>query len=77
MFGHGISYEGDIIDLALKGDIVQKTGSWYSFGDERIGQGRENAKNYLRDNADTMAKMISQVKAFMGLEEETEDQPEN
>ncbi len=77
MFGHGISYEGDIIDLALKGDIVQKTGSWYSFGDERIGQGRENAKNYLRDNADTMAKMISQVKAFMGLEEVTEDQPEN
>ncbi len=75
MFGHGISYEGDIIDLAVKGDIVQKTGSWYSFGDERIGQGRENAKSYLRENTDTMAKVISQVKAFMGIEEESSDQP--
>ncbi len=77
MFGHGISYEGDILDLALKGDIVQKTGSWYSFGDERIGQGRENAKSYFRDNADTMAKVISQVKAFMGIEEEAEDHSED
>jgi len=74
MFGHGISYEGDIIDLAVKGDIVQKTGSWYSFGDERIGQGRENAKSYLRENTDTMTKVISQVKAFMGIEEDSSDQ---
>ncbi len=77
MFGSGISVEGDIIDLAVKGDIVQKTGSWYSFGDERIGQGRENAKKYLRDNADTMEKIISQVKSFMGVEggaEETDSE---
>lgn len=77
MFGSGISVEGDIIDLAVKGDIVQKTGSWYSFGDERIGQGRENAKKYLRDNADTMEKIITQVKAFMGVEggaEETDSE---
>ncbi|NQU26766.1 MAG: recombinase RecA [Candidatus Marinimicrobia bacterium] len=74
MFGHGISYEGDIIDLAVKGDIVQKTGSWYSFGDERIGQGRENAKSFLRENTDTMTKVISQVKAFMGIEEDSSDQ---
>ncbi len=68
MFGSGISVEGDIIDLAVKGDIIQKTGSWYSFGDERIGQGRENAKNYLRENPDTMEKVVVQVKSFMGLD---------
>ena len=45
MYGEGISYEGDILDLALKGDIIEKTGAWYSYGDTRIGQGRENAKN--------------------------------
>ena len=50
MYGEGISYEGDILELALKGDIIEKTGAWYSYGDTRIGQGRENAKNYLKEN---------------------------
>lgn len=77
MFGSGISYEGDILDLAVKGDIIQKTGSWYSFGDERIGQGRENAKNYLKDNEDTLASVISQVRSFMGLDEESEEKADD
>ena len=50
MYGRGISYEGDILDLAVKGDIIEKMGSWFSYGDLKIGQGRENAKLYLKEN---------------------------
>ena len=50
MYGKGISYEGDILDLAVTGNIVEKTGAWYSFEDMKIGQGRENAKSFLKEN---------------------------
>ena len=73
MYGEGISYEGDILDLALKGDIVEKTGAWYSYGDTRIGQGRENAKNYLKDNPNERDRMVKEVKAFLGVEEGNTD----
>jgi len=72
MYGKGISYVGDILDLAVKGDIIQKTGSWFSYGDIRIGQGRENAKSYLEENPKELEKVINEVKAFMGVDE-TED----
>lgn len=72
MYGKGISYIGDILDLAIKGDIIQKTGSWFSYGDIRIGQGRENAKSYLEENPKELEKVIKEVKAFMGMDE-TED----
>ncbi|NHZ86349.1 MAG: recombinase RecA [Planctomycetia bacterium] len=72
MYGKGISYIGDILDLAVKGDIIQKTGSWFSYGDIRIGQGRENAKSYLEENSKELEKVINEVKAFMGVDE-TED----
>ncbi len=72
MYGKGISYIGDILDLAVKGDIIQKTGSWFSYGDIRIGQGRENAKSYLEENSKELEKVIKEVRAFMGLDE-TED----
>ncbi len=67
MYGEGISYEGDILDLALKGDIIEKTGAWYSYGDTRIGQGRENAKNYLKENPKERNKMVQEVKSFLGI----------
>ena len=73
MYGEGISYEGDILDLALKGEIIEKTGAWYSYGDTRIGQGRENAKNYLKDNPNERDRMVKEVKAFLGLEEDNTD----
>ena len=73
MYGEGISYEGDIIDLALKGEIIEKTGAWYSYGDTRIGQGRENAKKYLKDNANERDRMVKEVKAFLGVEEDNTD----
>ena len=73
MYGEGISYEGDILDLALKGDIIEKTGAWYSYGDMRIGQGRENAKNYMKDNPKERDRMVKEVKAFLGVEEGNTD----
>ena len=68
MYGRGISYEGDILDLAVKGDIIEKMGSWFSYGDLKIGQGRENAKLYLKENPKELKKVVSKVKAFMGLD---------
>ena len=69
MYNQGISYEGDILDLAVIGDIVQKMGSWFSYNDMKIGQGRENAKQFLMDNNDAREEIITNVKSFMGLEE--------
>ena len=73
MYGEGISYEGDIIDLALKGDIIEKMGAWYSYGDTRIGQGRENAKTYLKENPDVSSRLVKEVKAFLGVDEGNTD----
>ena len=67
MYGKGISKEGDIIDLALKGDIIEKTGSWFSYRDMKIGQGRENAKHYLEENDDVYSEIIQKVRSFMGI----------
>ncbi|HDP67870.1 MAG TPA: recombinase RecA [Candidatus Marinimicrobia bacterium] len=72
MYGAGISYEGDVLDAAVEGDIVQKSGSWYSFGDERIGQGRENARQYLLENRETFAKIETQVREFLGIAKKPE-----
>ena len=60
MFGEGISYEGDILDLAVKSEIIKKMGSWYSYNEEKIGQGRENAKSYLKDNP----KFLNKIEKF-------------
>jgi len=67
MYGEGISYIGDVLDLAVTADIVQKMGAWYSYKDEKIGQGRENTKAYLEENAVMMSKIVKQVKGFMGV----------
>ena len=69
MYNQGISYEGDILDLALQGNIIEKMGSWFSYGDLKIGQGRENSKQYLSDNDDMRKEVVTKVKSFMGLEE--------
>ena len=72
MYGRGISFEGDILDLAVKGDIIEKMGSWFSYGDLKIGQGRENAKLYLKENPKELKKVVSKVKAFMGLDNQVD-----
>ncbi|HZH79540.1 MAG TPA: recombinase RecA [Archangium sp.] len=67
MYGSGISREGDLIDLASNDGIVEKSGSWFSFKGERIGQGRENAKDYLRDHADVSKEVERQVLEKYGI----------
>ena len=73
MYNQGISYEGDILDLALQGNIIEKMGSWFSYGDLKIGQGRENSKQYLSDNDEMREKVVTKVKSFMGIEETSEE----
>ncbi|MFA7563689.1 MAG: recombinase RecA [Candidatus Neomarinimicrobiota bacterium] len=66
-FDQGISYVGDILDTAVEAGFVQKSGAWYSYGDERIGQGRESAKGYLTENKELLTKLEQQVKTYLGL----------
>ena len=68
MFGTGISKEGDILDLAAENGIVNKSGAWYAYDGNKIGQGRENAKQFLRDNPEVCAKIEAQVRELFGLE---------
>ena len=67
MYGEGISYEGDLLDLATQADIVNKTGAWYSFNSEKIGQGRENNKRFLQENEKVKKEIEMGVKAFLGI----------
>lgn len=67
IYGKGISKEGDILDLAANVDIVNKSGAWYAYKETRIGQGRENAKQFLRDNPDMCAEIENQVREHYGL----------
>ena len=68
MYGEGISREGDLLDLAVNNNIVEKSGSWFSYKGERIGQGRENARQFLKDNKDTLAKLETEVRKALGLD---------
>jgi recombination protein RecA len=67
IYGHGISKEGDILDLAVDMGFVQKSGAWYSFGEERIGQGRQNAKAFLTEHEDALSKLKSLILEKTGL----------
>ena len=67
LYGEGISREGDLIDLAVAQNILEKSGSWFSYKGERIGQGRENARTFLKENKDTMAKLDTEVRKALGL----------
>ena len=67
MYGEGISREGELLDLAVKQDIVDKSGSWFSFDGERLGQGRENAKQFLRENMEYYARIEEKVREALGL----------
>lgn len=67
MFGQGISREGDVLDLAVKENIVEKSGAWYAYNSSKIGQGRENSKTYLRDNPAICQEVEDKVRAFYGL----------
>ncbi|WP_026559277.1 recombinase RecA [Bacillus sp. J37] len=70
MYGEGISKEGEIIDLGSEVDIVQKSGSWYSYNEERLGQGRENAKQFLKENPALRLEIQEKIRQHYGLDEE-------
>ena len=68
MYGEGISKVGELIDLGVKAGVVEKSGAWYSYGDERIGQGRENAKQFLRDRLEVAHAIEDRIRASHGLD---------
>ncbi len=70
MFGTGFSFEGDILDLGLKANLVQKSGSWFSYGEDRLGQGKENVKIFFQDNPDLLKKLVAEVRLFLGMDSE-------
>src|ERR1700676_4071867 len=67
LYGEGISREGDLLDIAVNNNLLEKSGSWFSYKGERIGQGRENARQFLKDNKDAMAKLDTEVRKVLGL----------
>jgi recombination protein RecA len=67
LYGEGISREGDLLDLAASHGVVEKSGAWFSYKGERIGQGRENARQFLKENKDILAKLEAEVRKELGL----------
>jgi recombination protein RecA len=67
LYGEGISREGDVLDLAVANNIVEKSGAWFSYSGERIGQGRENVRQYLKDNRDTFDRIHQQLRQKLGI----------
>jgi len=70
MYGLGISQEGELLDMAVEQDIIDKSGAWYGYKEDRIGQGRENAKKYLADHPEMMAEVATRVRAAYGIGDE-------
>ena len=67
IYGEGISKEGDLVDLGVQHNLIEKSGAWYSYKGERIGQGRENAKQFLRENSDVYKKVDTELRKQLGL----------
>ncbi len=76
MYGEGISKMGELVDLGVKAGVVDKSGSWFSYGDQRIGQGRENAKTFLRENGDIAFEIEDKIRAAHGLDFDAAAGPE-
>ena len=77
IYGHGISREGSVIDMALERDIIQRSGSWFSYGDTRIGQGKENVRQFLIDNPELCQELEQKVRqTFPGANQEQENETE-
>ncbi|QZN88223.1 recombinase RecA [Vagococcus lutrae] len=74
MYGKGISKEGELLDMAVEQDIVDKSGAWYSYNEERMGQGRENSKQFLMDNPEIMAEIDAKVRAVYGIGEPVDEE---
>ena len=67
MYGEGVSKTGEILDLGVQANLVDKAGAWFSYNDQKIGQGRENAKKFLMDNPEIMAELVHKIRENAGL----------
>ena len=79
MYGEGISREGSLLDIGIENGVIQKSGAWFAYGDERLGQGRENAKQFLKENAEVRGRILDDIYEKLGLNrtaEAPEDAPE-
>jgi recombination protein RecA len=74
LYGEGISFTGELLDLGVEHRLVQKSGSWYSYGDTRIGQGREAARQFLKENPDVAGELELKVREALGLLPNTEEE---
>src|SRR5919106_1271064 len=72
MYGEGISREGSLLDVGIEHDVVQKSGAWFAYGDERLGQGRENAKQFLKENYEVRERILDEVHDKLGVNEPVE-----
>lgn len=77
LFGQGISRSGDVLDLAVEANIVDKAGSWYSYGEDRLGQGRDNVRNFLEDNPELLAEIENAILVMHGLKKAPEKSEKN
>ncbi len=75
MYGEGISKEGSLLDMGLDHGVVQKSGAWFAYGDERLGQGRENAKLFLKENDEIRERILAEIYEKLGLEDPREEEP--
>jgi recombination protein RecA len=73
MYGEGISREGSLLDVGIEHGVVQKSGAWFAYGDERLGQGRENARQFLKENEEVRERIIAEVHEKLGFTEPVED----
>jgi recombination protein RecA len=67
LYGTGISYEGELIDLGVIHNVIDKSGTWFSYGKERLGQGKDNARKYLSENDELRAEIDAKVREALGL----------
>jgi recombination protein RecA len=76
MYGEGISTAGDLLDMAVQKEVIDKSGAWYSFNEERIGQGRENTKDFLKENPDVSASILEKLRDALGLAHKESKEPD-
>jgi recombination protein RecA len=73
MYGEGISREGSLLDVGIEHGVIQKSGAWFAYGDERLGQGRENARQFLKENEEVRERIVAEVHEKLGFTEPVED----
>jgi recombination protein RecA len=73
MYGEGISREGSLLDVGIEHGVIQKSGAWFAYGDERLGQGRENARQFLKENGEVRERIVAEVQEKLGFTEPAED----